>query len=77
MAKGKELVIFSRRLKSALYARGMNGKQLALAIGVSQPTVSHYVTGQEYPRLISLPAICQALNVSADYLLGLSNKMEV
>lgn len=69
--------IFSRRLKSALYAREMNGKQLALAIGVSQPTISHYVTGQEYPRVTILPAICQALHVSADYLLGMSNKMEV
>ena len=70
-------VVFSRRLKFAMWMADMTGKQLATKIGVAQPQVSKYATGRGYPKIEHLTAICRVLGVSSDYLLGLSDKMEV
>ena len=64
------------RLKKAMKKRGMNGAQLADATYVAPATISHYIKGKRgiyYERLV---AICKALNVSSDYLLGLKEEME-
>jgi len=61
-----------QRLKTVLHERGMMQKELAEKIGVSEMVISRYIHGG---RIISVPIlieICKALNVSADYLLGLS-----
>ena len=61
-----------QRLKKVLHDRGMMQKELAEKIGVSEIVISRYVHGG---RIISVPIlieICKTLNVSADYLLGLS-----
>lgn len=61
-----------QRLKKILNDRGMMQKELAEKIGVSEMVISRYIHGG---RIISVPIlieICKALNVSADYLLGLS-----
>ena len=65
------------RLKLALVKRGMDQYELADMIYVSPSTISHYVNGQRGKKYASLVDICKALNVSADYLLGLSDEMEV
>jgi transcriptional regulator with XRE-family HTH domain len=64
------------RLKKVLNDRGMMQKELAEKIGVSEVVISRYIHGG---RIISVPIlieICKALNVSADYLLGLSEVKE-
>ena len=61
-----------RRLKKVLAERGMMQKELAEKIGVNEMAISRYIHGG---RIVSVPIlieICKALNVSADYLLGLS-----
>ena len=65
------------RLKEAMKMRGMNQYELADASLVSAPTISHYVKGKRGIYFDGLVSICKALNVSADYLLGLSDEMEV
>lgn len=63
---------FGQRLKATLNSRHMMQKELAEKIGVNEMAISRYVHGG---RIISVPIlveICKALNVSADYLLGLS-----
>lgn len=67
---------FGQRLKAALNSRHMMQKELAEKIGVHEMAISRYVHGG---RIISVPIlidICKALNVSADYLLGLSEVTE-
>jgi transcriptional regulator with XRE-family HTH domain len=67
---------FGQRLKAALNSRQMMQKELAEKIGVNEMAISRYVHGG---RIISVPIlidICKALNVSADYLLGLSEVTE-
>ncbi len=64
------------RLKKVLDEKGIMQKELAEKIGVNEMTVSRYVHGG---RIVSVPVlieICRVLNVSADYLLGLSEVTE-
>ena len=63
---------FGQRLKKVLAERNMMQKELAEKIGVHEMAISRYIHGG---RIVSVPIlieICKALNVSADYLLGLS-----
>ena len=64
------------RLKLALVKRGMNQYELADMVYVSHSTISQYVNGERGKKYAPLVDICKALNVSADYLLGLSDEME-
>ena len=52
---------------------GMSQVMLAKKIGMSQGVVNNYCTGKREPTLDVLIAICQVLNESADYLLGINN----
>ena len=63
-------------LKIALMRRGMTQADLAEETFVSPATISHYVKGRRGIYFETLVAICKALNVSADYLLGLKEDME-
>ena len=63
-------------LKIAMMRRGMTQADLAEETLVSPATISHYVKGKRGIYYETLVAICKALNVSADYLLGLKEEME-
>ena len=67
---------FGQRLKKVLAERNMMQKERAEKIGVSEVVISRYIHGG---RIFSVPIlieICKTLNVSADYLLGLSEVTE-
>ncbi|MBP3886933.1 MAG: helix-turn-helix transcriptional regulator [Cellulosilyticum sp.] len=61
-----------QRLKKVLDEKGMMQKELAEKIGVSEMVISRYVHGGRIVSVSILIEICKSLNVSADYLLGLS-----
>lgn len=61
------------RLKKLREERGCSIEQFAALVGVSRPTMSYYLSGQRSPDAETLAQICRALNVSCDWLLGLSN----
>lgn len=61
-----------QRLKAALNSRHMMQKELAEKIGVNEMAISRYIHGGRIVSVSILVDICKALNVSADYLLGLS-----
>lgn len=62
---------FKTRLKEELENSKLTVKQLAEKIGVSPEMVTQYYTTKKLPKLDTFVRICKALNVSADYLLGL------
>ena len=64
---------FSERLRQVLKDNGMSQVMLAKKIGMSQGVVNNYCTEKREPTLDVLIAICQVLNESADYLLGINN----
>lgn len=69
--------IFSIRLRKALEEKDVTQAELALDSIASRNTLSRYVTGVGTPTVPVLQSICRALDVSADYLIGLSNKMDL
>jgi len=63
---------FHLRLQKILKEKNVSQVHLAEAIGMSQGVVNNYCTGKREPSIYVLYLICKTLNVSADYLIGLS-----
>ena len=62
----------SARLTELRKERGLSQKEAAAALGVSQALLSHYEKGIRECRLDFLAKACEYYDVTADYLLGLS-----
>lgn len=60
----------SERLKISLKENNISQLELAKRIGMSQSIVNNYCTGKREPSLDALILICDALDESADFLLG-------
>lgn len=63
--------LFGKLLTEYRQARGLTQTQLAEQIGSSQRAISRYETVAEFPPTQVVVAIAEALEVSADELLGL------
>jgi len=59
-------------LKAHREDRGLNKSEAAVLINTTQATWSNLEHGRFFPTTFNLIAICKAFNLSADYLLGLS-----
>lgn len=68
-------MIFSKRLKDIRKQRELSQKEYASLLGISSVTLSHYENGKREPDLDRLVSICTCLNVSSDYMLGLTNSL--
>lgn len=64
---------FPDRLKTLYLSNGYSQTQLADLIGVSQQTISRWVTGKFQPDIDQLIACAKLFNVSVDYLVGISD----
>jgi DNA-binding XRE family transcriptional regulator len=63
---------FQTRLQNARKAKKLTQMGLGTAAGLSHPSwIAHFEAGRRHPNIIHLAALCRALGVSADYLLGL------
>lgn len=49
-----------------LYLRGMQGTELAAAVGVSEASISSYLTGKRRPSPSVFLRICEALEAKPD-----------
>ena len=59
----------SDKLKSARINAGLNRKQIAELIGVSESMIGHYETGERLPSLSILAKLARQYKISTDYLL--------
>ena len=66
-------MIFNQRIKDKRKEKNMTQNQLAKETGFSQPTIADWEAGKKQPTAGAIIALCKALEVSADYLLGLSD----
>lgn len=66
-----------RRLRMAMAIRNMSQADLSRASRIPQCTISEYMRGLYKPGAEQLIRLARALGVSADFLLGLSDKLEV
>lgn len=63
---------FADRLRAIRLDRGFKQKDVAAAIGISEPNYSMYEHGTREPGITKLTKLASVLNVSADYLLGIT-----
>ena len=64
--------VFQKRFREQYNKNYRTQEALAEALGVSRPTVVGWLDGKNVPDIISLKRIAKLFNVSADYLLGIS-----
>lgn len=70
--------MFSERLQEAIRMRGVTQRWVADKSGTTEATISRYAKAVHDPAVIEiLHGISKALNVSSDYLIGLTNVPEV
>lgn len=63
--------VFSERLKDELQVSGLTESALGAKIGIGQSTINKWKNNQLEPNLENLAKLCKALDISADYLLGI------
>lgn len=63
------------RLNIALKESGHTARWLSLQTEITPANLSHYLNGKRVPNSINLAKICDALNVSVDWVLGLKNEV--
>ena len=68
----ERLGIIQKRLRQAIQQSGLTQKEIAKKIGVSAQTVSKYMKIDVFPALDTLALLCQTLDISADYILGIT-----
>jgi transcriptional regulator with XRE-family HTH domain len=61
------------RLKALREKRGWSQRELARLCGLGEAQIGKYESGQTDPTVTSLKTIADKLDVSADYLLGISD----
>ena len=59
------------RLREEIKRSGMTTVELARRVGVSSEMITQYCTTKKLPRLDTFVRLCQVLDVSADYILGI------
>lgn len=65
---------FAKKLREAREKKELSQRDIADAIGVSQPAYQYYEKGFKTPTLFVAKRICEALDISLDYLVGLEKK---
>lgn len=61
---------FPERLRAARELRDWTQLELAEVSGLQASAISHFENGRRTPSLVNFVALCDALRVSADSLLG-------
>ena len=63
--------IISQNIKAEIENSGKSKSEIAKALGVSNPTVSQYLSGRIQPSLATLSKLCVFLDCSADDILNI------
>lgn len=62
-----------KRLKEEIKSSGLTTVQIAEKVGVSPEMITQYTTTKKLPKLDTFAKLCKALDLSANYILGLEN----
>ncbi|WP_206911395.1 hypothetical protein IGL98_003363 [Enterococcus sp. DIV0840] len=69
------LDFFGEKLKAIRKSKRLTQLDLSKRLNVSKGTVSAYEQGLSYPSIETLVKICEILDTSSDYLLGISDDL--
>lgn len=64
--------IFKKRLEEQRLANGLSYQRLGEKLGLSGVAVLKWEKGMSEPNLSNFILLCEVLDISADYMLGLS-----
>jgi len=70
------MLYFGNKLRALRLEKNLTQQKLAEKIGLVKGSISAYEQSAKYPSVEVLINLCKFFNVSADYLLGLSDAME-
>lgn len=65
------------RLKIAREQSGLTQKEICEMVGIHPPTWNKYESGKSGMNTDTLFKVCKTLNVSADWLMGLTNESDI
>lgn len=65
---------FQERIGEVIKQSGYTQKQIAQMLHISEGNITNWKKGENYPSLEILYKLCQILDESADYLLGLDGE---
>ena len=68
-----DIQVIQSRLREAIKSSGISQREIARQMGVSAQTVSKYMRENIFPALDSFAKLCRILDVSSDYILGISD----
>lgn len=68
--------MYNERLLLAREKKGLSQKELSEIIGLKQQQYARYEKGINVMPITYLKKICIALNISADYIIGLTNNIK-
>ncbi|MDR3263822.1 MAG: helix-turn-helix domain-containing protein [Clostridiales bacterium] len=63
-----------KRLTEEINNSGMTTVELAKKVGVSPEMITQYKTTKKMPSIAVFAKLCEALDVSSDYILGLKKE---
>ena len=66
-------IFMKERLKQLRKEKGLTLKQVSAALGLTPSAYAHYEQGIREPSIAVLKKICIFFDVSADYLIGLTD----
>lgn len=66
--------LIKQRLKEELKACPLTRTEIANKVGVSPEMITQYITTKKLPRLDTFAKLCRALDLSAEYILGLRDE---
>ena len=69
-----DLAVFSQRIELLRTEQGMTKRRFALFVGTSSSVVSWWDKGRNSPSVYMIFQIARAFDVSADWLLGLTDE---
>ena len=65
--------IFKKRLKETVEEQGITAYKISKDLNISVSLVSYWINGTVLPGIEHFKKLCQYLDVSSDYLLGLED----
>lgn len=69
--------IFAERLKDLRDKKGHTQDEVGRAVGKSREAVSKYEIGEREPDLVAVASLARHFNVSADYILGITDDSDI
>lgn len=67
-------ITLGKRIKQAMESKHMTQKELAEKTYITQTTISRYINDQRMPGAMALKDICKVLDVSPEWVLGISEE---